>query len=353
VFRTIERVFLPPWQSVLNAFLALPSSTPLQVAYYRSTTFKRALQRLLPLHDACLAHLIRTADYLRGATTPCVLEMTDAISLNYARVKLHARTRCFRSLVYSCEAGRLLRYERQLLREFPLVSLVSHVDRDYLLDGQEGDLRKRVLVCSNGVDLAALPFAPDFREPVLAFIGNMTTLQNLDACQHFIEDILPVILARRPVVFRIVGRIKDTDAQRLRRYPRVEVAGSVTSIAHAVAGARAGLCPIRLGAGVQNKVLEYMALGLPVITSSIGLEGLSAVPGRDLLVANTPTEYADNVDKLWNDPPWALSIATAGRRYVERHHQWGASIAPLKDKLAKLVSHFHAEKIALADHRAA
>jgi glycosyltransferase involved in cell wall biosynthesis len=263
--------------------------------------------------------------------------MTDAISLNYARVKSQARRRGFKSFVYSLEANRLLQYERRVLREFPLVSLVSKIDRDFLLEGQRGALQERVLVCSNGVDLLSLPFAPRFCEPVLAFIGNMTTVQNLDACLHFIEDVLPVILARRSVVFRIVGRIKEGDAQRLRRYPNVEVTGSVSSVADAVAGARAGVCPMRLGAGVQNKVLEYMALGLPVVTSPIGLEGLHATPGRDLLVANDPTEYADHIDRLWTDPAWALVIAKAGRQFVEHHHQWDANVAPLKYKIAQLI----------------
>jgi glycosyltransferase involved in cell wall biosynthesis len=218
-----------------------------------------------------------------------------------------------------------------------VVTLVSQIDRDFLLKDGVSPAHDRVIVCSNGVDVTSLPFSPKHHDPVIAFIGNMTTLQNMDACLYFIEEVLPMLLKRREITFRIVGKITEADARRLRAHPGVEVTGTVTSVAAAVDGARAAVCPIRIGAGVQNKLLEYMALGLPAISSSIGLEGFAARPGTEVLVADSPAEYSAHIDWLFQNPERAKALALAARRYVERSHDWEQVLSPLKEKVRSLV----------------
>lgn len=334
VFKRIERVLLPRWRSVLNALAALPGSIPLQIAYYQSGAFRKRVQALLPEHDVCLAHLIRTGHYVRQAKIPTVLEMTDAISMNYQRVCELKKARGLKCWVYRFETERLLRYERSVLGAFDAVTLVSELDRDYLLAGRSDD---NVVVCSNGVHLDALPFR-DRRasEPVAAFIGNMTSIQNLDACFYFAEEVLPLVRERLQCRFRVVGRIKPGDVRRLTAIEGVEVLCNVPNVAEAVGNARVGVAPVRLGAGVQNKVLEYMALGLPVITSPVALEGLQAQPGVDLLVAGTPEEYASRLETLWGDELLRSELAASGLRYVQAHHSWSRRIQPLVDTVASL-----------------
>lgn len=336
VFKQIERVLLPKWRSVLNVLAALRTDTPLQIAYYQSGEFAIRVKELLPGHDVCLAHLIRTGHYVRQSEIPTVLEMTDAISMNYMRVRELKNTRSLKSLVYRFEADRLLHYERSVLADFAAVSLVSELDRDFLLDGRRDD---NVVVCSNGVDLESLPFR-DRRnsEPVIVFIGNMTSIQNLDACFYFAEAILPLVRERLQCRFRAVGRIKPGDARRLRTIEGVEVLGNVLNVADAVGNARVGVAPVRLGAGVQNKVLEYMALGLPVITSPVALEGLQARAGLDLLVAATPEEYVSQLEVLWHNRELCAGLAASGLRYVKHAHEWAHRLHPLVDQVASLTS---------------
>jgi glycosyltransferase involved in cell wall biosynthesis len=260
--------------------------------------------------------------------------MTDAISMNYKRVRELRKVRGLKSWVYRFEADRLLRYERSVLEEFSAVTLVSALDRDFLLDGRSGD---NILVCSNGVDLEALPFRDRrISEPVVAFIGNMTSIQNLDACFYFAEEILPLVRERLQCTFRVVGRIKPGDVRRLSAFEGVEVLCNVANVAAAVGNARVGVAPVRLGAGVQNKVLEYMALGLPVITSPVALEGLQAREGVDLLVAATPEEYVSQLESLWRDEGLRAALAASGFRYVKGHHSWARRLQPLVDTLAGL-----------------
>ena len=336
VFSRIERVYLPRWRSIANVVAALPKPVPLQVAYYRDERFRRLLAELLPQHDAALAHLIRTGDYLIGADRPTFLEMTDAISLNYERVRTTRSRGGLRGLVYAFEARRLKRYERDILGRFDAVSLVSSVDRDFLLGGAIDD---RVLVCSNGTDLDALRWRPPGRQPLLAFIGNMSSMQNLDACRHFAIDVLPRLRARWPMRFRVIGRIRERDAASLRAIEGVEVTGEVDDVGAALGGALAGICSVRLGAGVQNKVLEYMALGLPVVTTTVGLEGLGATPREHLLVADTPAQFEERIAELVEHRELAVRLSIAGRLFIERRPGWDELLAPLLERIELALGH--------------
>lgn len=335
VFDRVERVFLSRGRSYLNTLLALGTTTPLQVAYYRSADFAKAVDRLMPEHDGVLSHLIRCAEYVKGSDKPRILEMTDAISLNYERVRQLKNAGGLKAQIYRLEARRLLAYERRIVDAFDLSVLVSETDKVHLV-GAEHD---KVMVCSNGVAMEHLPFR-DRRnsQPVIVYIGNMASVQNMDACLYFARDVMPLVTQRVRATFRVVGRIGEGDAARLRAFPNVEVTGPVDDMAAAVEDARLGVCPVRLAAGVQNKVLEYMALGLPVVTSSIGLEGFAAKPDQDLLVADSPEGYADVIGRIWNNHEMRAQLAMNGHAYVKEHHQWSSRLAPMVDRVAELLN---------------
>ena len=117
----------------------------------------------------------------------------------------------------------------------------------------------------------------------------------------FAEAVLPLLRKRADYRFRIVGSIAPALAEQFRAYDGVDVTGRVESVAQAAADGAIGVCPMRIGAGVQNKILEYMALGLPVVTTSLGYEGLGAESGRDLLIADTPGEFVSRIERLVAD----------------------------------------------------
>jgi len=243
IFQSIHRVYHPAWKRAFGVLKVLPSRTPLQVGYYRNSSFRRKLAELAPQHDGILAHLIRTGDYVRDLPMPRFLEMTDAISLAYGRRARLKSGSLLKSLAYRIEADRLLSYERTAIQSFDISILVSTVDRDHL--AQSGDAGK-IMICPNGVDLNAFPFSycPDGR--TIVFIGNLTSHQNLDAAVYFAGSILPGIRARHPQArLKLVGRIEGGARQSLERYEGVSVTGTIGSIPDAVRGACAGVCPIR------------------------------------------------------------------------------------------------------------
>ncbi len=330
VFTSIERLYLPRWRSWLNCLTALPREVPLQVAYYRHRAFHERAAALMATHDAAIAHLIRVGDAIKDMPGVKFLEMTDAISLNYERIRetRHARND-LRSQIFALESRRLRRYEETIVDRFDHSFLVSDIDRRFLFEGQPRRLA-RVSVCSNGVDLRALPYTFEPAGRDIVFIGNMHSLQNLDAANFAAVEVLPRVRTRSPgTMLRLIGRIHPEQAARLAAIEGVHVTGEVPDVAAAARGGGVGICPLRLGAGVQNKVLEYMALGLPTVSTALGLEGFEARNGQELLVADDADALADAVLHLQANRTVARAMAVAARTYVDAHHSWEARLAPL------------------------
>ncbi|EOD81597.1 glycosyl transferase, group 1 [Grimontia indica] len=337
VFCSVHRVLLPKWKSYLNCLSALPTSTPLQVAYYSSLKFAKLVKTLAKDHDLVLPHLIRTAGYAKDLDVRKVLEMTDAISMNYFRVSETKNHAGIKGLIYNVEKNRLNYYEKLVAKSFDCNVLVSKFDRDFLFQNDKA-LFEKSLVCSNGVDIEKLPFEFSPSKNFVVFIGNMYSAQNMDAALWFASEAMPLLREHGDYTFKVIGRIKPENERKLKSYEGVMVTGAVDDVVDHARGAIAGVCPVRLAAGVQNKILEYMALGLPTITSKTGLEGLEANSGLDILVADTPTEIVQSILLLDSDKQLAKKIAHSANHYVKEHHSWSGKLRPLNEKIKEILS---------------
>lgn len=337
VFSSVYKVFLPKWKSYLNCLLALPTTKPLQVAYYNSSEFSELVNELALEHDLVLPHLIRMADYAKNLNGPKVLEMTDAISMNYSRVIETKNNAGLKGYIYKVEQSRLNRYEKKITQHFDYNVLVSQFDKDFLFKPSDKYYEK-TLVCSNGVDLSSLPYEFSPRKKEVVFIGNMFSAQNLDAAMWFAKECLPVLRKHGDYKFKVIGRIKPEGEQKLKRITGVIVTGAVEDVVEHARGAVAGICSVRLAAGVQNKILEYMALGLPTVTTATGLEGLDSTPGQDILIADTPDEFIKQILRIDNDTEFAKSLSVNALSYVQNNHSWSGKLAPVTIAIKNLLS---------------
>ena len=338
VFTSVHRILLPRWRSWWQALAAVPGRSPMQVAYYRSQAFQQEVDRLIGSHDMVWCHLARTAPYARHAALPRWLEMTDAVSLTMQRASETSPSPfSLRAAVLRMEAARMRIFEREQAAHFDLLSLVSEVDRDFLFC-DHAPVRSHVVVAGNGVELApgALPAMVD-RPRGVAFIGQMHSMANRDAVAYLIREVWPEVRRRIPDArLHLIGPIAASDAARWGRVAGVVVEGVVPELALTLAGCRVGVCPVRLGAGVQNKLLDYMAHGLAAITSPIGLEGLGAQSGQDLRVAHSAADWIDQVCELLTDADIAQTLGTAGRTLVEGRYRWQQALAPVLQALDHL-----------------
>ena len=276
----------------------------------------------------------------RGRRPGLVLDMVDVDSEKWREYGQGARQPM--KAVWQREARTLLAYERQATLACDLSLLVSEPECARFRS-LEPAIGARLQPVENGVDLAL--FAPTLRfdrpytapGPHLALVGHMDYWPNADAAIWFARDILPLIRARHPdAVFAVVGANPGPNVLALAKLPGVLVTGKVPDVRPYVAHAAAAVVPLRIARGIQNKVLEAMALGRPVVATPQAHEGVRAEAGRDLLVADSPAGLAAAVTEILDGKHPHLGMA--GRRAVENGYSWTASLARLDQLLDALPS---------------
>lgn len=215
------------------------------------------------------------------------------------------------------------RYEAHTFRRFDLCTMVSAQDREATLSMLPG-FHGQVAVIPNGVDCERN--RPGLSQPVpntLVFNGSLTYSANYDAMQCFLAAIYPLIKAGLPgVSLAITGSLEGVDLSALRLDDSVRLCGQVDDVRPLVASASVCVVPIRQGGGTRLKILEAMALGTPVVTTTKAAEGLDLTPGQEILIADTPDEFAGSVCRLLHDPVLRQQLARNARCLVERRYDW-------------------------------
>lgn len=210
----------------------------------------------------------------------------------------------------------LRRYEQRAYADCNVVLAVSEVDARGIRALAGPDPPVRVLPIA--VDAAGtVPVDTLTRDPSLLLIGGLHWPPNADAARHFVEETWPLVRRDTPeATLTVVGRDDAGVARLLRRTPGVRVTGYVADVAPFFARARAVVVPLRSGGGMRAKILETLARGVPVVSTTLGFEGIDAVPGVHLLAADSPAEFARHVQRLFRDDSLAVGLAHEGRRLV-------------------------------------
>jgi len=261
-----------------------------------------------------------------------VIDLVDALSASYTR-RMETDSWWWRPAL-AFEAARLERYERELLAGGGSCLVVSQVERRAL-----GALGERAAVNPNGVDLGAFPFTPGRGAPLrIVFVGNLGYPPNVDAVTWFVRAVLPRIRAKLPEVeFVIVGPRASRAVQASGRARGVRLAGTVPNVHAELSGAEIAVAPLRVGAGIQNKVLEAMAAGTPVVATSLAVSGISVRPGEHCLVADTPVAFGRAVETLLRRADLRLRLAQAARDLVAARYSWEMSVAELEEVYAATI----------------
>ena len=256
---------------------------------------------------------------LRGV--PTVLHLHDVAWVMWQRMQAVA-PRYVRPLV-RIETARIRRDELAACRMADMCVTVSAIDRRRLAEAAPAI---HATVVMPGVDCEALtPVVRPAGTRNLVFVGSMSYVPNVDAAEFFVREVLPLIAVEIPdVTLTIVGARPSPSVRRLAQHPRVEVTGLVDDVRPYYAAAAAAVVPLRIGGGVRMKILEAMALGAPVVSTTVGAEGLDLEEGRDLLIADTPSQLAAASIRLLRDAPLRDRLAEQARRTAVERFSWDA-----------------------------
>ncbi|MBK7642421.1 MAG: TIGR03087 family PEP-CTERM/XrtA system glycosyltransferase [Planctomycetes bacterium] len=325
-----------PYHDLYARVLAAPllfTSKPLTLGAYGSSELQRIVDEEIAQADLAYAYSSSMGAFLeRHATKPRVMHFGELDSDKWRQYA--ERSALPMSWVYAREQRTLLEFERRVARSFSENVVCTPLEQRVFQQQIPG---ASSVVLRNGVDLERFhPRANEVLEGELVFTGVMNYLPNAEGCAWFAREILPRIRAQRPQVrFSIVGSSPSREVERLAELPGVRVTGSVPDTREYLRHAAVAVAPLRIARGIQNKVLEALAMGLPVVGTTPATQGVEGSAGRDYLVADEPEAFAAAVLQLLAEPAHARELAAAGRSFVERNYDWEKVFAPLDGLLER------------------
>jgi len=318
----------------LRALPLLFGSRPLTLGVYGSSALQRAVDELAPACDVGYAYSSSMGAFL--APHARLRRVMHFAELDSDKWRQYAeRSRWPMSLVYAREQRTLLAFERRIAHSFDENVLCTPLEQRVFEREIPG---ARSLVMRNGVDLAFYRPQPERAEPGhLVFVGVMDYLPNIDGCTWFVREILPRLRARCPTAkLSIVGSRPTPEVLALGRELGVTVTGFVDDPREWLARASVSVAPLRIARGIQNKVLEALAMGLPVVGTTSATQGVEGEPGRDFLLANSVDEQVAAIARLIEDPQLARKLGAQGRAFVESRYDWDVALRPLDELLERL-----------------
>ena len=314
--------------NILRAFL---SGKPLQVGYFYSSRARKKINRLIratkPDHIYC--QLLRVAEYVKDLPFPKTLDYQDVFSKGVER-RIHTSPFYLRP-VLRLEYKRLLKYEARIFDYFDHKTIISYPDRDLIPRPD----KEKIVVVPNGVDMEYFSPLAIEKEFEVVFIGNMGYPPNVQAAEFLAQQIIPLVQKRFPDVRLVLAGANPHPRIQALASGTIHVTGWVEDIRSWYARSRIFVAPMLIGTGLQNKLLEAMAMKIPCISSPLANQALCAVDGKEILIGNTAEEFAGHIIRLLEDPDKAETLAHAGFLFVKKHFDWEAATGRLEELMSQ------------------
>ena len=313
------------------------SSKSLQMGYWNTSHSKRgykAYEREVQ-PDVVYNQMVRTMPLVARSKYPKVMDFQDALSMNTERRM--ERSRGLWHYVLHYEFKMLRSSEYNAFSFFDALTIISEADSEAIPHKKNGEIK----IVPNGVDFDF--FRPDAvtvpKEHDIVFCGNMSYAPNVSAARYLVEKVMPLVWAKRPsTTLLLAGASPKHSIWRLGLEDRVTVSGWVDDIRTAYASSRLFVAPMLIGSGLQNKLLEAMAMQMPCVTTSLANIPLGATNGDQLLVGDDAETLAEHIVSLLDNTELSTRIADSGHRFVHENYSWSAAVKPLEELLNAVVS---------------
>lgn len=308
------------YESIANCTKAVFSTIPFQTAYFYKADIHKSInehaERIKP--DAAFFQLIRTAEYATNIVTPVkVLDYMDAFSTGYERMA--AKSSALIRLLYKLESERLKKYEHKVFSRFNKHLIISQQDKN-LIPHEE---KSRIEVIHNGVDTTYFSPRQYTKKYDLLFHGNMNYLPNIVCACYIAGSIMPELNRRgKKVTFLVSGSSPGKRVQALAQLPDITVTGWVDDVRSSYAASNIFIAPLQMGTGIQNKILEAMAMGLPCVVSPLAANALGLIHNEHVLIGDSTEEYCNHIELLWKDPVLKNKLVNNALAYTRTSFRW-------------------------------
>ena len=311
---------------VVGLFSALFNGKPFSTAYFHDRLVHSAINEIIsnvhPAHIFC--QLTRVTEYVKDINDiPKTLDYQDAFAKGME--KRISKEPFYLRWLFRMEYKRLATYEAEVFDWFDNKIIISNQDREYIAHPQKQD----IVVVPNGVDLEYFNPRQTEKKYDLLFTGNMAYPPNIESVVFLVNEVLPLVLKQKSDIKLLiagatpVARVKDLQSN------NVEVSGWVDDMRDCYAATKLFIAPMQISIGLQNKLLEAMAMNVPCITSELANNALHGTHNENIIVCKQPQEYADAILRLLNNPAQAEQLAKAGHEFVKHNYGWKKMTEPL------------------------
>jgi sugar transferase (PEP-CTERM/EpsH1 system associated) len=334
--KTVVLMPLSRWKQCLRAGFAMLCGKPWSLGYFSEPRMKKEVaDRLARLSfDLIFVYCSSMAAYAVEARIPKMLDFVDSDSLKWRKYAEFRRPP--QSWLYGYEARKLSSYELEMIEEFDLTLFVSRME---VMGRSIEELDRKVVFMQNGIDLEFFkPPSVRGNEPTIAFTGAMDYYPNIDAALYFAHEIFPRVRSVYPNArFIIIGSNPAVEVQKLASVPGITVTGTVEDVRPFLAQCQAAVVPLRIAQGIQNKILEALAFGLPVVTTPVAAGALAAEKGLPIAVAANPEEFAHKVTQYIRNAPLSPGEIDTCRQHLKMQYDWDTNLAVLDQLINGLV----------------
>jgi len=317
-------------QTIWNLVKTVFSSKPFQVGYFYSKSFQQKINKVIlddkPTHIYC--QLIRMAEYVKEKKGLIkILDYMDAFSKGYERMS-HKMVWLKRKMV-RLEWKRLLKYENRIFSFFDKHIIISQQDKNLIPHPDN----EKIVVSPNGVDLDYFkPGATEKKYDVI-FSGNMSYEPNVESVLFFAREVMPVLLLKRPDIKFVIAGVNPSKEVLALQNDNVEVTGWVDDMREYYAASRICVAPMLISIGLQNKIIQAMAMEIPCVVTSLANNAIGAVHEKSILLADNAIDFANQVTALLDNQEMAAKIADEAKKFILDKFPWNRIIKELSKNI--------------------
>ncbi len=325
--KSINFLDLPFYKRVWNIGRAFLGSIPIQVGYFYNRKAAKEVNRLLDSYkpDHIYCQFIRTTKYIDSVKIKKTIDYQDVLSYGIKRRITDAPF--YMKPILNMEYKRLVEYERKVFDLFDNKTIISFPDKRLIPHSKNDEIH----VIPNGVD-------HDFFKPMekakafdVVFTGNMAYPPNIDAAIYLVKKIMPIVWKKLPKTTVLLAGASPVSKVIALQSNLVNVSGWLDDIRDSYSSAKVFIAPMRIGTGLQNKLLEAMSMKIPAITSRLANDALQATDGIEILIGDNSADLADNIIKLLSDSDFSSTIAENGYNFVHDNYSWTQATEKLNE----------------------